>query len=214
MCVAPSLTRSSATGSDATPKLSVPGTRRRLRARSPAKLHSVTVPGQNSAIERICRWLDRIQHDHRGTHWPRWTTDTTTVHRPPGTPSWCYGTPGIARAQQLAALALSDDRRKRMAEHALLYCLADPHQLGMLTGRGLCHGVGGLIRVVQRVAQDAEKPADFTNFLPQLSERFLVAGPPAEAGFLEGATGASLAFQDIEASAAQSSDWDACLLLV
>ncbi|MEH0424535.1 lanthionine synthetase C family protein [Streptomyces sp. B21-083] len=180
-----------------------------------AHLRGITLPGHQEAMLRICRWLDQIRvDDHRGTRWPRWTTDTTESSMHPTAPSWCYGTPGLTRAQQLAALALGDTDRKRMAERALLDCLADPLQLDQLTARGLCHGIGGLIRVVQRVAQDADEPATFTNFLAHLTERFLAAETPTEAGFLEGAAGAALAFQGIEADKAPASDWDVCLLLV
>jgi len=182
-----------------------------------AELRGVTVPGQEEAIRRICQWLDQIRvSDHQGVHWPRWTTATTPFHQHSDTPSWCYGTPGIARAQQLAALALGDADRKRMAERALLSCLADAHQLDRLTGQGLCHGVGGLLRTVQRVAQDADESAAFTRFLPQLSERFLAAETPTEAGFLEGAAGAALAFEGVKADEDETAggDWDACLLLV
>lgn len=179
-----------------------------------AKLRGITVPGHRDAMLRICRWLDQIrQSDHCGTLWPRWVTETTTVPAHPATPSWCYGTPGLARAQQLAALALGDAHRKHMAERALLYCLADPLQLDKLTDRGLCHGIGGLLRVIQRVTEDTDEPGAFTARLPQLNQRFLTAEPLAETGFLEGGAGAALAFQNSEAGTGPASDWDACLLL-
>lgn len=179
-----------------------------------ARLRGITVPGHQEAMIRICRWLDRIRvSDRRGTRWPRWTTDTTASPVNSAVPSWCYGTPGLARAQQLAALALGDTGRRRMAERALLHCLSDPLQLDHLTDRGLCHGVGGLLRVVRRVAMDADEPRLFTDHLPQLTHRFLSVGPPKEAGFLEGAAGADLALQDAEAGT-PTSDWDACLLLI
>ncbi|XUL89042.1 lanthionine synthetase C family protein [Streptomyces galilaeus] len=179
-----------------------------------ALLRGITVPGHQEAMIRICRWLDQIRvSDHRGTRWPRWITDTTASPVHPAAPSWCYGTPGLARAQQLAALALGETDRRRMAERALLSCLSDPLQLDHLTNRGLCHGVGGLSRVVQRVATDADEPHLFTDHLPQLTHRFLSVGPPTESGFLEGTAGADLAFQDAEAGTPMG-DWDACLLLL
>ncbi|MER7408131.1 lanthionine synthetase C family protein [Streptomyces sp. NPDC000070] len=180
-----------------------------------AKLRGITVPGHQEAMLRICSWLDQIRvNDHRGTRWPRWITDTTTLPPHLAAPSWCYGTPGLARAQQLAALALNDPDRKRMAERALLYCLADPTQLDQLTSRGLCHGLGGLLRVLQRVTQDADEPRAFAHHLPQLSERFLTTEPPTETGFLNGSVGATLAFQNIQEGTLPTSDWDACLLLI
>ncbi len=139
-----------------------------------AKRHGITVNDHDTAMARICHWLDRIRRsDHRGTRWPRWITDTNPTPVAPTAPSWCYGVPGLARAQQLAAIALGDEDRKRMAERALLLCLSDPHQLDQLTTRGLCHGVGGLLRTVQRVAEDAEAPTVFTDRLPELRERSL-----------------------------------------
>jgi hypothetical protein len=69
----------------------------------------VIVDGHSQAVARICAWLDTWQHDHpAGPWWPRTITlgEARTGHcAQPGPlqPSWCYGTPGIARAQQLAA---------------------------------------------------------------------------------------------------------------
>jgi hypothetical protein len=180
-----------------------------------AKRHGTTVQGHEDAMARICRWLDRIRHsDHHGIRWPRWVTKATAMPTSPAAPSWCYGTPGLARAQQLAAIALGDADRMCMVEQALLSCLANPYQLDQLTNRGLCHGIGGLLRVVQRVAQDAEEPRAFTDHLSQLNQRFLDIRPVAETGFLEGTTGAILAFQSAEADTAPVTDWDACLLLI
>ncbi|MCW8382369.1 lanthionine synthetase C family protein [Streptomyces justiciae] len=176
--------------------------------------HGITVDGHDIAMARICRWLDRIRlNDHRGTRWPRWISEAGPAPALPAAPSWCYGTPGLARAQQLAAIAVGDEDRKRMAERALLYCLDDPTQLDQLTNRGLCHGIGGLLRAVQRVAEEAEIPYAFTDHLPSLRQRFLTADPPDEPGFLEGTAGATLALQSAESEAEPVADWDACLLL-
>lgn len=180
-----------------------------------AKRQGVTVRGQDEAMERICRWLDQIrQIDQHGVRWPRWINETAAVPTNTATPSWCYGTPGLVRAQQLAAIALGDAERKHMAERALLYCLADSRQLDQLMDRGLCHGVGGLLRVVQRVAEDADNPGAFTRFFPALNERFLSTPPAARPEFLTGSAGAVLAFQSAEAGTRSVTDWDACLLLI
>ncbi|MFJ7263915.1 lanthionine synthetase C family protein [Streptomyces globosus] len=179
-----------------------------------ATLRGVTVPGQETAMQRICHWLDHIrQTDHHGAHWPRWTHTPGPAPHHTGAPSWCYGTPGIVRAQQLAALALEDPARQRAVEEALLSCIGDPAQLDQLTGRGLCHGVGGLLRVVQRVAADALDPHRFLEHVPRLTQRFLAAPPPQSTGFLEGTAGAALAFQSAD-TPAPACDWDTSLLLV
>jgi lantibiotic biosynthesis protein len=172
----------------------------------------VTVDGHEKALRRICRWLDQIrQSDHRGTRWPRWSSDRGRAPALPATPSWCYGTPGLARAQQLAAIALDDGQRKRMAERALLHCLSDPRQLDQIADRGLCHGYGGLLRTVQRVAEDADAPSRFTDRLDRITSRCLSTEAPEETGFLVGDTGAALAFLDAETQ--PQGQWDACLLL-
>ncbi|MCZ4123663.1 lanthionine synthetase C family protein [Streptomyces sp. H39-S7] len=176
----------------------------------------ITVEGHETAIHRICRWLDEIRlHDHLGVRWPRWISERGPAPALPAAPSWCYGTPGLARAQQLAAIVTGDDDRKRMAERALLHCMTDPNQLDRIADRGLCHGFGGVIRTVLRVAEDAETPSAFTARMGLLTGRFLTAGPPEEKGFLQGKTGAALAFQDAEpdGAARPQGHWDTCLLL-
>jgi hypothetical protein len=179
-----------------------------------AKRTGITVNGHETAMTRICRWLDEIrQHDDDGVRWPRWISDRGPAPALPSSPSWCYGTPGLVRAQQLAAIALGNGDRKRMAEQALLRCLTDQCELDRVTDRGLCHGVGGLLRTVQRVAQDADDPTDFAQHLDTLAKRFLATGPPPEDGFLAGRAGAALSFQDVESGAAPQGQWDACLLL-
>jgi hypothetical protein len=176
----------------------------------------VTVGGQEAAIRRICRWLDEIrQHDHHGVRWPRWINEHGPASALPAAPSWCYGTPGLARAQQLAAIVTDDSDRKRMAERALLYCITDPTQLDRIDSRGLCHGFGGVLRTAPRVAEDAETPAAFTARIGLLAGRFLTATAAGGTGLLEGKTGAVLAFQDTEPDGvhAPEGQWDACLLL-
>ncbi|KPI21870.1 Lanthionine synthetase C family protein [Actinobacteria bacterium OK074] len=174
----------------------------------------VSVDGHEDAMLRICRWLDQIrQRDHRGTRWPRWVSHRGPSPALPATSSWCYGTPGLARAQQVVGIVLEDGDRKTMAERTLLHCLTDPNQLDKVADRGLCHGFGGLLRTAQRVAQDAEVPAVFGDGLGLVMGRFLAADTPEEPGFLVGKAGASLAFQDAEPGAAPQGQWDACLLL-
>ncbi|MGW2591699.1 lanthionine synthetase C family protein [Streptomyces sp. NPDC001515] len=169
---------------------------------------------QEQAIQRICRWLDQIrQSDACGLRWPRWISQRGASPSRPAAPSWCYGTPGLARAQQLAAIVLDDTHRKHMAEEALVRCLADTRQLDLLTDRGLCHGVGGFLRTVQRVAADADNPSECGHRFEPLLERYLLAAVPDENGFLVGRSGAALAYQDAAAATTPKGQWDTCLLL-
>ncbi|PZT77472.1 MULTISPECIES: lanthionine synthetase C family protein [unclassified Streptomyces] len=168
---------------------------------------------QELAIRRVCQWLDDIrQCDSYGLRWPRWISHSGSTPVRPATPSWCYGTPGLVRAQQLAAIVLEDTDRKRMAERALTHCLTDARQLGLPADRGICHGVGGVLRTMQRVASDADSPAGYARHFEPLVRRYLSAAAPGEAGFLVGRAGAALAYQDAD-DATPKGQWDACLLL-
>ena len=107
-----------------------------------AARRDITVPGQLDAIHQISRWLDgwRIGTDTH-TWWPGMISLSEYRDKPFTTPalqrpSWCYGTPGLARAQQLAAIATSDTSRQQSAENRVAGCLDDPRQLALLTD---CH---------------------------------------------------------------------------
>jgi lantibiotic biosynthesis protein len=130
-------------------------------------------------------------------------------------PSWCYGTPGLARAQQLAGLALGDPGRYRLAEQALAGCLADERQLAQLSDASLCHGLAGVLQTTWRVAADAQDPEPFAmaRLLTSLERHRVRHGPPSDDGLLEGITGVQLARHTIAAGAPPASGWDACLLL-
>ncbi|MFC0039528.1 lanthionine synthetase LanC family protein [Actinomadura rayongensis] len=174
-------------------------------------LDGTHVPGHLDAIARITAWLDAWeQHTDNGSAWwPQWLSrDEMQRGQPnqpgPLRPSWCYGTPGIARAQQLAGRAVSDAHRQRHAEAAFTACAQDPTQTRRLTDRSLCHGTAGLLATGRRIAADASTP------IPQspLVRLHANSGPDDEpAGFLDGAAGAVLA------TATTTTSWDACLLL-
>ncbi|WP_405958632.1 hypothetical protein [Streptomyces phaeochromogenes] len=61
----------------------------------------------------------------------------------------------MARAQQLARLALGDRNRQCQAEQALVGCLTDDRQLTQLIDASLCHGWAGLMQTVFRAAAEA-----------------------------------------------------------
>lgn len=170
----------------------------------------VVVDGHLSAITRICRWLDLWQqHTDGGSWWPQTITRAdldrgAPAQRSPLRPSWCYGTPGIARAQQLAALTTQDKPRRHLAETAFASCINDPHQIGRLTDRGLCHGTAGLLACARRLTADAINPLPLTRV--EDLHQTAVPAPDEAGGLLDGAAGAALA-------AVATTSWDACLLL-
>ncbi|MFC4912973.1 lanthionine synthetase C family protein [Actinomadura gamaensis] len=171
----------------------------------------IEVDRQRAAITRICDWLDQWEHQTGDLRWwPEICTlddlDRGTVRQPePPRPSWCYGTLGITRAQQLAARALHDTARQHAAETAFTACVNDPHQLDRLTGMGLCHGTGGLLATGRRIAADALTPIPTTPLLHRHQRTTAPPVPPL--GLLDGTTGATLA------TAGLTTSWDACLLL-
>ncbi|WP_329064635.1 lanthionine synthetase C family protein [Streptomyces sp. NBC_01429] len=180
----------------------------------------VVVEGQSTAIERICRWLEGWrQEDPAGPWWPeRITVEELRTGRPhqggPLRPSWCYGTPGLARAQQLAALALGDRVRQHAAEAALARCLADPVQLARVTDPALCHGWAGLLATAWYAADDAVTSA-IADHLPHLLGTLLThardAPPEALPGLIEGRAGIALTLHTLATGTAGG--WPACLLL-
>lgn len=93
-------------------------------------------------------WPERVTRDEHRARRAR--------QKEPLRPSWCYGTPGQARAQQLAGQAIGDTERQRIAEQALLGCVTDERQLTRLTDVSLCHGWAGLAQT--RVARRRRRP--------------------------------------------------------
>ncbi|QIZ37229.1 hypothetical protein FDZ84_24635 [Saccharopolyspora sp. ASAGF58] len=178
------------------------------------RLDGITVDGQIDAITRILQWLDDWEQrtDHGDSWWPQIVTladldrGTVVSQSGPLRPSWCYGTPGIARVLQLAGLALGDPGRRAHAESAFTRCLTNSAQLDLLTDRSLCHGTGGLLATARRIAADALTPLDLTLAL----HRHQQAAPDVDEppGFLTGTAGATLT-----TAATTTTGWDACLLL-
>ncbi|OLE21189.1 MAG: lanthionine synthetase, partial [Catenulispora sp. 13_1_20CM_3_70_7] len=93
-----------------------------------AARRGITVDGHHQAIADICHWLNAWRRgDDAGCWWPEHVAMSElrtgrTSQTGPARPSWCYGTPGIARAGQLAAIALGDRTLQHEYESALVAC--------------------------------------------------------------------------------------------
>ncbi|MEU7162030.1 lanthionine synthetase C family protein [Streptomyces chrestomyceticus] len=180
----------------------------------------VTVDRHEAAVDRICRWLQKWRQEApAGPWWPeRITVNDLRTGQPsqngPLRPSWCYGIPGLARAQQLAAIALDDAARQKAAEQALVRCLADPIQLSRVHGTALCHGLAGLIATTAFAATDAATSA-LADHIPHLLDTLLThtrdTPPPALPGLVEGSAGIALTLHTLTVGA--SGSWPACLLI-
>lgn len=185
-----------------------------------AMREGITVDGQADAIETISLHLDVWrQPSVAGPWWPeRITMDELEDGRPhrdgPARPSWCYGTPGIARAQQLAALALGDTARQQAAENALACCLADPVQLARITDPALCHGWAGIVATAWHASADAT-----TTGLDHSLDRMLVrllghardTAPDQAPGLIEGSAGTAVTLHSI--ATGTTGGWSTCLLI-
>lgn len=190
-----------------------------------AQRAGVTVPGHAEALHRILTWFDQHrQHTADGSvWWPEHVTprdlqapadDRLLQQQGPGRPSWCYGTPGIARAQQLAALVLGDRQRQADAENALLAAVTDPRQLAALSDPGLCHGWAGLLATLHCAARDAATPAlatRLTELLPVLVDEDRTPEPGRASGLLAGPAGPALVLHTI--ATGRTGSWTRCLLL-
>jgi lantibiotic biosynthesis protein len=184
---------------------------------STAMRRGISVSGHSHAIHTICTWLNQWRHgDHQQAWWPqvidRAELRATVVSHPgPHRPSWCYGTPAIARAQQLAAIAVNDRAGVRLAEQVLLGCLTDRRQITQLTDTGLCHGWAGPTHIARCAAADtdATQMAAVATALIERARQHIHDAPTDE-GLLNGATGTTLvATVDRPAP----SRWDTFLLI-
>lgn len=182
-----------------------------------AMLRGVVVDGHTDALARITGWLDAWQQP--GPWWPGVITcanvrtgGITASQRQ--SPRWCYGTVGLARAQQLTGMAIGDTHRIGVAKSAMLGILRDQAQLDRVTDIGLCHGLAGILQTTWRMAAD-DRTGDIAAELPGLCRRLLdrLAPPPLDPEFLDGATGVALALHSIGTDTAPHTGWDSCLLL-
>ncbi|MFJ4686206.1 lanthionine synthetase C family protein [Streptomyces sp. NPDC088789] len=185
-----------------------------------AARHGTVVHGHHAAMGTVLTWLDRWK---TGQARPYWITrdELRTGCRAPSAvqrPSWCYGTAGLARAQQLAAIAFGDIDRQTQAENALAAALTDADQLKATTDKGLCHGFAGLVHIATRAADDAHisTAARIRASIPALLDAIHSADTAfrnGDPGLLDGAAGTALALIAPSTATPPRSAWDACLLV-
>ncbi|MGC5361980.1 lanthionine synthetase C family protein [Streptomyces sp. DT24] len=181
----------------------------------------IIVDGHREAVLSICEHLGTwCRHAPSGPWWPEHISRHDLErgrphHDAPARPSWCYGTTGIARAGQLAGVALRAPDVQAFYEDALYRALTDPVQLARVTDTGLCHGWAGIYQTVTRAAADARDPRLRT--LPErlgntLAARARPGGLPAN-GLINGDAGTALALTTFASQQAPTTGWDACLLI-
>lgn len=188
-----------------------------------ARRAGYTVAGQDDAlaegITHLTAWAQPLAGG--GTGWPECLSLNAYLQGPqpgaaPSRPSWCYGAPGIARALQLAALALHDDTARRLAEYTALQAITDPRQTDQITDTSLCHGWAGLLLTADRIAADAASPG-LTQVLPVLYDRLTTEMARRQTtehtGLLTGHVGVLLTLHTLTTVRPIDSGWETCLLL-
>ncbi|MDP9792521.1 hypothetical protein J2S43_001033 [Catenuloplanes nepalensis] len=179
--------------------------------------HGHDTPAAVDALAALTRWTDaHRQDDDAGVWWP--------PHVAPGTdpirhrPSWCYGTAGTARAQQLAGIAQNDPGRQQRAEEAMLAVLTDTTQRDRLDGIGLCHGRAGLLQSTCRMtaaSTDQSRADQLAAQIPGLAAELasqLTADRHDDPELMNGTAGAALALHTATVGTPATS-WDAFLAL-
>jgi hypothetical protein len=210
-----------------------------LGALSLAYRSGVVCDGIEDAIDRLAKWLLAHRADDQwGINWP-----TAVGLLPPGHPegpvapasaspsgpgnaSWCYGSPGIARALFFAGLALGSAGYREAAISAIEDVLRRPVRARRLESPTFCHGVAGLLAIVQRFASEVDSPtlqagaASLTEQLLSLYEPESLLGFRSvelegrrvdQPGLLDGAPGVALAL--LSASTGVEPAWDHLFLL-
>lgn len=191
----------------------------------------VRITGQQDAIAALMAVLQEWGGvDAHGPFWPftisraQWRDRHRVAERPRD--AWCYGSAGVARAVQLAGLALHRDDWIVLALRAAHGWLDAPSQI---VDHSLCHGWAGLLRITQLMAIDGDDPRlaaacdglagrliDGWQDSAPFGYRYDVVGGtmgPDRPGFLLGSAGIALALYAYATGAAPRTGWDAALLL-
>ncbi len=183
----------------------------------------IQVEGHAEAVRELCATFDRYRQGSSACPWwpamlslSEYNHETTNLGRQ-ARPSWCYGTPGHARAQQLAGLALGDQERMRVAEHALAECVLDRQVSCLITDASLCHGWAGVVQTLRRATNDALNPRPLQTALRAARQgmegQLTRMGTPTSSGLLEGTSGVLLVRNALSRTDGEPPSWDACLLL-
>ncbi|MEU5777915.1 lanthionine synthetase C family protein [Streptomyces venezuelae] len=194
----------------------------------------VRVPGQERAIRTIAEWL-LARRSPDGVGWPNIVPLDAELTAAAGDrpelaearTGWCYGTPGVARALQLASLALKEPGWNREAVTAVAHAC----RRGDFADPTLCHGLAGLTTIVSLMAREPGGE-ELAALLPGLTTSLAAAAHPSHPflwpaaapgvgsvvhrpGFLDGAAGAALALHSATNPAAPLGElpWQAALLL-
>ncbi|MFF8918923.1 lanthionine synthetase C family protein [Streptomyces sp. NPDC015032] len=194
----------------------------------------IAVDGQQRAIEKLVGLLvDWSLQDEHGVFWPGWVSFDEWRAGEVGPwgrkrPSWCYGSPGVSRALQLAGRALGRRSWSELAVSSVASQLSVPHTDWVMHDASACHGWAGALYLLQFFEEDCPEVSQILDdIVVRISEsfdtdsafglRFSVEGAHGEAdfpGFLDGVTGVGLALESYARGETPTMEWGAALLTV
>ncbi|MFG2140741.1 lanthionine synthetase C family protein [Streptomyces sp. NPDC048650] len=184
------------------------------------------------AIQAFAAWiLHERRRDAYGVYWPthRSLVDEQSRHRANSSrAAWCYGTPGIARALQIAGAATGEPAWESAAIEAVKDLAKRPEIEWGVADASLCHGWGGLLQTFSAMHRQAPEPVlerlveltatrAIAQFRPDSLFGFRSHTPGGRRldrpGFLEGSAGTALALHAYSTGLPPKSGWDQALLL-
>ncbi|AUO09476.1 hypothetical protein NS115_18160 [Paenibacillus jamilae] len=202
-----------------------------------SQLQGMTTEAMRADLRRLTEWICRWRvSGEAGTLWPgrvaveevlQGELHPSSIRDP--WDSWCYGVPGIARSIWLAGQAMHNQEWSAIGLQAYVDIENRIQTMGGLTASTLCHGIGGLLHMVQRMYSDTghvklgairdelvvavlDKYAAESKF--GYYDEYFVNGKYEqvdEAGFLTGAAGVALVLASLLCE--ESPDWDQALLI-
>ncbi|MFB7913924.1 lanthionine synthetase C family protein [Streptomyces sp. NPDC056061] len=194
----------------------------------------VVVDGQRGAVERLVGLLDDWSlRDERGVFWPGWVSFDEWRAGEVGPwrrkrPSWCYGSPGVSRALQLAGHALGRPDWSDLAVRSVASQLSVPPSDWVVHDASACHGWAGALHLLQFFEEDCPQVSRVLDDIvvgiigsfdtdSAFGLRFTVEGSDGTAdfpGFLDGAAGVGLALESYARGNTTAGEWGAALLTV
>lgn len=98
--------------------------------------------------------------------------------------SWCYGTPGIARATYIAGKAIEDKEAINLSIKAIDGLCNMKKENWQLNSPTICHGYAGLLAVIEAMYQD-ESNIEYKKCINRLVEIILnFYNPNSKFGFM------------------------------
>jgi hypothetical protein len=150
-----------------------------------AMLSGIRVEGLEEVVDWVAGWLIAYQvKDEWGVNWPYAVSLTAEglpeppdIARAGSRAAWCYGAPGVARSLWIAGVARARPEWRELAIEAMAAVYRRPHTSRQIDSPTFCHGVGGLLQVTLRFANETQLPL-FTDAACDLAEWLLSAYEP------------------------------------